>query len=800
MVKQSIRTTIGLILAGLTAVFTLHAAVPTIRELSPHGAQRGRTFTLYLRGENLTQASQVRSTLPAVFSRLTMTKDPSAESNQGSMAPNTSLPFLVTLKNDAPIGLYPIRVTSPDGISNVLLFSVGDMPEVDETESRNPKVTNDQPKDAQRVPVPVTVNGTLDGPAADMDYYVFTAKAGQKLTFEVEARRAGSAVDPAIEIFDSAGAELAKNDDAPSLGVDCRLTYTFAKAGDYRVRVHDSKYSQQMQNFYRLRIGRYEYADAVFPLGWRRGESIDVALSGGNLEKPVKVKPEVEAKSSAALLRLPASPAPPMHFTLSDQPEVLETESGGPMALTPGTIVNGRISKPAEVDKFTLAVEPGQHWIVDLGASALGTSRLDALVTISDEKGKKIASGGDMNGFDPAVPFTVPKDVHQVTVAIEDVLRRGGDAYAYRLQASQARPDFVVDFATPYLNVPVGGTAAINVDVQRRGYDGEITLELQGLPPGFTWAGGHVASEAAAQSPTNENAGHRKARSVITVTADPDAKTQPVELSIVAEAVTPDGIMRRTARGPGLVVPVLGDKQRPFTAPGLEMQLPMATTSASPINMTTSVPLVRIAQGFEFPLEWKIKRLSTFKSDAKVDERTNSEVGNLRILKGAASKTPDTGTFLVNTNFATPVSTFDATVQAVVEIDGKLVTIYSPTIVFQIVQGYDVELTQKNLEVTPGGKVSVSGRVRREPTFEGGAVRVQVEDLPDGVKCPQVEVAAEQREFTLACEATAEAKPGSFPIRITSTAPETGRKAKADYKIADLDGKLVISGTARASQ
>ena len=39
-----------------------------------------------------------------------------------------------------------------------------------------------------------------------VDNYTFTAKAGQKLVFEVEARRAGSGVDPAIEIFDAANA------------------------------------------------------------------------------------------------------------------------------------------------------------------------------------------------------------------------------------------------------------------------------------------------------------------------------------------------------------------------------------------------------------------------------------------------------------------------------------------------------------------------------------------------------------------------------------------------------------------
>jgi hypothetical protein len=419
---------------------------------------------------------------------------------------------------------------------------------------------------------------------------------------------------------------------------------------------------------------------------------------------------------------------------------------------------------------------------------------------VNDEKGKKIGVGDDTDGNDLVLPFTVPKDVHQVTVKVEDLLKRGGPAYGYRLKAAQAHPDFTVDIATPFLNVPAGGTAAINVDIQRRGYDGEITLELQGLPPGFTWAGGHIVSEASEQSFNNDNAGRRRARSVITVTADPDIKPIAAELTIVGEAVTREGVIRRTARGPGMVTQVRGDRQRPFTAPWLDMQLPMAVTTALPVSLTSPVPLVRIAQGFEFTMEYRIKRGATLKSDVKPYERTNANVGNLRILKGAPGKNADSGSFLLNTNFATPVSTFDATIQAEVEIDGKTETVFSPTVVVQIVAGYEVQLQQNNIEVTPGGKVTVSGKVRREPTFEGGAIRVQVEDLPDGVKCPLVEVPAEQTEFTLACEAAAGAKPGSFPVRIASTAPETGRKNKADYKIADLDGKLVISGATRASQ
>src|SRR5207302_6788284 len=78
-------------------------AAPLIRDISPHGAQRGKTFTLTLRGEELTPGAKIQTTLPASVSRLIP---------QDSMKPNSELPFLVELKADAPVGLYPIRVVT----------------------------------------------------------------------------------------------------------------------------------------------------------------------------------------------------------------------------------------------------------------------------------------------------------------------------------------------------------------------------------------------------------------------------------------------------------------------------------------------------------------------------------------------------------------------------------------------------------------------------------------------------------------------------------------------------------------
>jgi len=94
--------------------------------------------------------------------------------------------------------------------------------------------------------------------------------------------------------------------------------------------------------------------------------------------------------------------------------------------------------------------------------------------------------------------------------------------------------------------------------------------------------------------------------------------------------------------------------------------------------------------------------------------------------------------------------------------------------------------------------MEVAGTVHRELTFEGGEIHIHAEDLPEQVKCPAVVVPADKTDFVLGCEAAPGAKAGSFPIRIASNAPETGRKNKADYKIADLAAKLVVGETARA--
>jgi hypothetical protein len=107
----------------------------------------------------------------------------------------------------------------------------------------------------------------LRGP--DQDYYRFTAKAGERLVLEVEARRAGSAIDPVIRVLDATGRELASNNDAVRLGVDARVEVGFSQAGEYYAVVHDARFRDQEQNFYHL-IERTAMR-RMFPLGGSAG-------------------------------------------------------------------------------------------------------------------------------------------------------------------------------------------------------------------------------------------------------------------------------------------------------------------------------------------------------------------------------------------------------------------------------------------------------------------------------------------------------------------------------------------------
>ncbi|HEV2687568.1 MAG TPA: PPC domain-containing protein, partial [Bryobacteraceae bacterium] len=656
----------------LSVLFLCQAAFagpPIITELQPRGVERGHSFTLRINGRDLAPDARLVSTLPASFTPVL------APQTEAMASPGRSIEFLVEPKADVAPGVYPIRIESSKGISNVLLFTIGTFPEVTETESLPYSRPNGNDSIETAEPIqqsPVTVNGTLRG--AERDVFRVYGKAGERRVFEVEARRCGSAIDPVLRIQDGNGKQLARSDDAPGAGLDPRIDFTFPHEGNYYVEVHDARFSAQSQNFYRLKMGSYPYADGIFPLGGKRGEITEVTFFGAGLKTPVKTSVDLRKLASQAGLTtvaLPDSPTLPLLFAVSDLPELMPTFDG---PLPVPSVMNGRLSKPGEIDRYKIRVEPGEKLLFELQARELGTSHLEGIISVYDASGKKLDSAGDKplpedvfavqgtsrTSNDPFLNFTVPKDVHQITVSVEDLAERGGPLYAYRLITRQTAEDFQLALASPYVNIPAGGTAILSVNADRRGYDGEIQLTIPDLPKGVTVEGGFIPRQYV-------DAGNTRTfnrRGTLIITAAPDVELPLQQFIVWGEGKLADGTtLRRRARGPGMLAGVAGataqgvvDRQRPITAPWLDFDLPAAVSEAPPATLQikqTSVKQMAEGNRYEFEYVWKIKT-------GMPPRQVNVEIVGAKDIRVTDVKATDkTGTFAVNTTKATDPGRYD---------------------------------------------------------------------------------------------------------------------------------------------
>ncbi|PYV21656.1 MAG: hypothetical protein DMG27_20195, partial [Acidobacteria bacterium] len=753
-----------LFLMAVIAARPLSAVEPVLKDVEPRGGQRGKAFTLTLKGEGLATGADLITNLPGTVSKLAPPRDVET--------PDTVLSYLIQIPEDAAPGAYPLRVRTADGLSNVLIFTVSDLPEIPEKEP------NDSIAQAQPLTIPVAVSGTLKG--QDQDFFSITATSRERLVIEVEARRIGSAIDPAVEVFDSTGRQMAENDDAPGLGVDSRLDLTFPRAGKYYVSVHDSKFSEQPENFYRLKIGSYAYADGIFPLGWQRGKSVAVTLFGGNLVSPVVVYPNLNAPEGRETIavNLPG-PRPagslPFQFRLSDLPETLAGAPGSAGELPPSTVVNGRLLKPGDVDRYKLKVSPGEKWIIDLQSATLGTSQLYGSLAVYDAQGKRLEAKDVSGGADPKLAFTAPDKVREVTLAVSDLRGQGGPAYGYRLVARPETGDYTLKLATPYVNVPARGTAAIKVIAERHGYDGPIRLSIPGLPSDFTLAGGNIAAEVL------DYEGKREPSTVgfVTLTAKPDTKPLTAELSIWGEGGTAEHPIRRRAVGPGLMFIVNGEEMinltgdsiptKPTTYPWLGIDLPVALGAPLPAALEVADRNVREVQGMDYPIAYKVVKQGAgivTKNVGGLELPTVKDLGieNKHDLKGA-----EEGKLVLGSSLDTPLVKFDLVASASLEVNGKEQTIVAPAVSVELVRAYVLELKSQRVELKGGGKVELAGVVRREPVFTG-TVKINLGDPPDKVSCTPAEVPNGKSEFSLTCEAATGVQEGDFEVHLVSSA------------------------------
>jgi ribosomal protein L40E len=157
---------------------------------------------------------------------------------------------------DAGPGQVLLAATDGKLVSNDVPFALDTLPECLEQEP------NDDPAHAQKVGLPVIVNGRMDRPG-DWDVFEIEGKAGETVVAEVVARRLGSPLDSFLKVTGADGTVLALNDDhfdaASGMNTDHADSCLMVKLpadGKYCIHLGDTRRQAGKEYAYRLRISR----------------------------------------------------------------------------------------------------------------------------------------------------------------------------------------------------------------------------------------------------------------------------------------------------------------------------------------------------------------------------------------------------------------------------------------------------------------------------------------------------------------------------------------------------------------
>jgi hypothetical protein len=563
----------------------LREDVPAITHVLPAGLQRGQTTEVTIHGEQLEGLEQIVGP-PGIR----LIKVQSSEAKSARVA--------LEVAADAPAGIQPCYFLGTNGLSNPKLIRIDAWPQALEQEPNN------RLSEATPVSVSSGMNGVLA--AADEDWFRIDVSEGQRLVFDVLAKRLGSPLRPVLTLFDAAGREL--HQPAPmahDIAPDTRLMYAFKHAGTYFLRLHDLTYTGSDFAVYQLRIGSINFATAMFPLGGQRGTKVPLTLSGGTLEQPVIHQVDLSADTPWPTTRLQLGYGDdvllaPALFAAGDLPEAIEAEpndeTSQAQVLTWPVTVNGRIDCPGDRDLFRFHATAGSKLSLRVSAQQLG-SPLDAVVTITDTSGKELLTIDDRQPVqrdppvvrviespaidDPLGEFTAVVE-GDYWLTIEDRFDKGGPDFGYRLELAPSAADFELvvqpsdagaagraqqpqrpngqvqptfsGVGSGSLSLDRGGAGSLVVRAFRNGYNGAIQLNVEGLPAGIR------ASSATIAAGQNE--------ATINLTADFEAASETGAVRIIgstpAEGSTP--ALRRLALQPVVygALPVNGGLQGYF--------------------------------------------------------------------------------------------------------------------------------------------------------------------------------------------------------------------------------------------
>ncbi len=428
-----------------------------------------------------------------------------------------SLVFIeVSIAPDAQPGQRELRIRTPQGVSNPMVFCVGQLPE----HTRKPMLTSNSqvlgkealalrkrpPDEVQAdITLPCVLNGQIA--SGEVNQYRFSARKGQRLVISTLARQLipfiADAVpgwfQPVLVLRHADGTEAAYQDDY-RFNPDPTILCEVPRDGEYVLTIHDSIYRGREDFVYRISLGELPFITSIFPLGARAGAPATIRAKGWNLTSGELSPPPTNAAPGVQLLSsrkqdLVSNPVP---FALDALPDSTEREPNYPLnraqQLTLPRIVNGRMDQPGDWDLFRFNGRAGQTIAAEVFARRLD-SPLDSVLKLTDDAGKLLAwnddcedlgAGVNTHHADSLLLAKLPAD-GTYCVHLGDTARNAGPEYAYRLCLRPAKPDFALRVAPSSISLRARSSASLSVHALRHdGFTGPIRISLNNAPPGFS--------------------------------------------------------------------------------------------------------------------------------------------------------------------------------------------------------------------------------------------------------------------------------------------------------------------------
>jgi hypothetical protein len=793
---------------------------PRLLAIAPCGGRAGTTLEVTFTGQDIEESQGLLFSHPGLRAEpIAPPPPPPPDPSKPAAKPAAPAPvskFKVTIAADAPLGIHDVRLINKWGISNPRAFVVGDLPEVSEKEPNN-----DVPQ-AQRLELNSTVHGVIAAPT-DVDYFVFSGKKGQRVTASCLTSSIDSRLRAALELYDAAGQPLAFNRHYHNN--DALLDSTLPADGDYFIRLYEFTHTQgSVEHFYRLSLTTTPWIDAIYPPVVEPGKSTQVTIFGrnlpnGQLDPSAVIDGRVLEKTTVTLvgpqdalalqhlgfsgrvapvtsvldgfeyrLRSPAGSSNPFLVTYARAPVVLDNEAND----TPETAqeitlpceIAGRIEKRRDRDWYAFAAKKGEVYTLEVLSERLGTPvDLYALLRRADTKQTLVDLDDTADSLAPVKFFTrstdpptyrfvVPADgKYQLLVSSRDADTRAGPHFLYRVRIAPERPDFRLIVMPPADRRPdsccvlQGGNEYYTVLAWRQeGWNGEVALTVEGLPPGITCP------------PQTIGSGLKQATLVVSAAADAPIWTG--EIKVKGTALIAGQHVEREARPASVTWPTQEQQNIP-TVSRLDRSLVLAVREKAPFQLTATPDKSATTQGSKVTVTLKVARLwPDLKAPLQItalDPMPNLLFNNNQPLTVAADKNEAKAVFDVRTGAA--LGTYNLVLRAQTQMPYNKdptakqkpnVIIVQPSVPIALTvlpqQVATLTVSNSNPMLKLGTPTELVVKVARLHNFMGEfKVQLVLPENVKGVQAEEVSIPAGMNEAKLILTVQPDAMPGSRP-------------------------------------